>query len=204
MPKTMEMKMANEITISARGNDRKLSLAFIRSTNKAYAKMSTMLHQAACLAFFRAAQYGDVDSLNEMYRGMRVNDQSALRVWVAEHASFVDLENGEVRHWIKFSKDAFAIVKGREEHRKDMFTLENEEGEKQPLLSLKPFYDKDVKSKDALTLDVLIKTLAKSAKSVKDKSEKENIKLPADILSLVKSIENTTTKELEALSRVSK
>lgn len=192
-----------DITLGQRGHDGKLAMSFITSANHAYTKMSVMLHQAACLAFYRAAQYGDPDALNAFYGALRVNDQTALRVWVGQHSTYMDLENQEVRPWLKWNKDkGFALVKGKEEYRKDMFTIDSEETGKTMLLMLKPFYDKNVKDKDALTIEALITMLAKAAKSVKDKSTKENLKLPADVLNLVQSIENTTSKELEALARV--
>lgn len=197
------MSKNQNITLGQRGHDGKLSMQFIGTVNRAYAKLSVQLHQAACLAFYRAAQYGDPDALNAFYGALRVNDQTALRVWVGQHSTYMDLENQEVRPWLKWSKDkGFALVKGKEEYRKDMFTIDSEETGKTMLLMLKPFYDKNVKDKDALTIEALITMLAKAAKNVKDKSTKENLKLPADVLNLVQSIENCTAKELEALARV--
>lgn len=198
--------MSNKnITLGQRGNDGKLAMAFIGTVNRAYSKLSVQLHQAACLAFYRLAQYGCPDAMNALYGNLRVNDQTALRVWVGQHATYIDLENSEVRPWVKWSKDkGFAVVKDREQFRKDMFTIDSEETGKTMLLLLKPFYDKNVKDKDALTIEALITMLAKAAKNVKDKSTKENLKLPADVVNLVQSIENCTAKELAALERVNK
>lgn len=196
--------MSNKnLTLGQRGHDGKLSMQFIGTVNRSYAKLSVQLHQAACLAFYRAAQYGDPDALNMFYGALRVNDQTALRVWVGQHCTYMDLENQEVRPWIKWSKEkGFAIINEREAYRKDMFTIDSEETGKTMLLMLKPFYDKNVKDKDALTIEALITMLAKAAKNVKDKSTKEKLQLPADVLNLVQSIENCTAKELAALERV--
>jgi hypothetical protein len=193
----------SDITLGARGNDGKLSMAFISTVNKAYTKLSIQLHQAACVAFYRAAQFGDPDSLNAFHNNLRVNDQTALRVWVGQHSTYMDLEANEMRSWMKWNKEkGFHLVKGKEEFRKDLYTIDSEEEGKDMLLMFKPFYDKNVKDKDAITLEVLITMLQKAAKSVSDKSKKEDVKLPADILNLVTSINNTTTKELEALNRI--
>jgi len=196
--------MTNNISLNDRGHDGKLAMSFIGTVARAYAKLSIQLHQAACLAFYRAAQYGDPDALNAFYGALRVNDQTALRVWVGQHATYIDLDNNEVRPWIKFTKDkGFALIKGREEFRKDMFTLDmdNEDG-KQALLALKPFYDKNVKDKDALTLEALLTMLEKAADRVTKQAKEENIALPADILNLTTSIKNTTAKEKAALERI--
>lgn len=199
------MTKNQNITLGQRGHDGKLSMAFIGTVSRAYAKLSVQLHQAACLSFYRVAQYGDPDALNAFYNGLRVNDQTALRVWVGSHATFVDLTDSKVKPWLKWSKDkGFSVVKGTEPHRKDMFTIDSEEDGKTMLLMLKPFYDKDVKEKDALTLEDLINMLKSASEKVSKKSKDENVPLPNDIVNLLKSIDNATTKELEALERVNK
>lgn len=193
----------NEITLAQRSVDGKLSMAFVNTVNKAYTKVSVQLHQAACLTFFRAAQFGDCDGLNTFYNNLRVNDQTALRVWFGKHATYLDLEKGSVSPWIKWSKDkGFSIVKGTEMHRKDVFSIEGDEDGKQPLLALKPFYDKDVTTKDAITLEALFAMLQKTADSIQSKAKKENIPLPADMLNITTSMKNYASKELEALDRV--
>lgn len=193
----------NEITLTQRSVDGKLSMAFVNNVNKAYTKVSLQLHEAACLTFFRAAQFGDCDGLNKFYSNLRVNDQTALRVWFGKHATYLDLEKGAMSAWIKWNKEkGFSIVKGTESRRKDIFSLEGDEDGKQPLLSLKPFYDKDVTSKDAITLEALFAMLQKTADSIQSKAKKENINLPADMLNLTSSMKNYASKELEAIERI--
>lgn len=191
------------VTIGQMGHDGKKAMAFASSTVKAYNKLAIQLHQAACLTFYRAAQYGDCDSLNLFYAGLRVNDATALRVWIGTHSSFVDLENSSVRNWIKWTKDkGFTVVRGTLEHREDMFTIDEEEAGKTMLLALKPFYDKDVKEKDALTLEDILNMLAAAAKNAEKKAEKDGVALNADVSSLITSIKNCTAKELAAIERI--
>jgi len=191
------------VTLGQMGHDGKKAMSFASSTVKAYAKLAIQLHQAACLTFYRAAQYGDCDSLNLFYAGLRVNDATALRVWIGTHSSFVDLENSSVRNWIKWTKEkGFAIVKGTEAYRKDMFTIDEEEAGKTMLLALKPFYDKDVKEKDALTLEDILNMLAMAAKNAEKKAEKDGVSLNADVSNLITSIKNCTAKELAAIERI--
>ena len=191
------------LTIGQIGHDGKSAMAFASSTVKAYAKVAIQLHQAACITFFRAAEYGDCDSLNLFFAGLRVNDQTALRVWIGQHATYLDLSDNGVKPWIKWGKEkGFTIVKGTEAHRKGMFTVDEQVEGKTMLIGLKPFYDKNVKDKDALTLEDILNMLAKAAKSAEKKSKDDNVPLPADVLQLVTSIKNCTAKELAAIERI--
>lgn len=191
------------LTIGQMGHDGKAAMAFASTTVRAYAKLAIQLHQAACLTFYRAAQYGDCDSLNLFFAGLRVNDQTALRVWIGQHATYLDLTDSSVRPWIKWGKEkGFTIVKGTEAHRKDMFTIDEQVEGKTMLLALKPFYDKNVKDKDALTLEDILNMLASAAKNAKKKANNDGVTLPADVNNLLTSITNTTAKELAAIERI--
>lgn len=183
-------------------NDGKQLNKLVNTTVNAYKNVALKLHTTACAVFFHAAQYGECSALNKFYEGLRVNDQTALRVWFGAHTGYLSLETGSMKNWIAFSKDkGFYVVKGTEANRKDMFTLDEEVEGKQDLLKLKPFYDKDVKAKDSITLEALIAMLAKAADNVASKADKEGIALPADILTLTQSMKNTTAKELAAIER---
>lgn len=175
----------------------------VGSTIASYMKLSVKLHETACAVFLHAAEHGECSALNRFYDGLRVNDKTALRVWFGEHASFVDLANNEVRHWIKWKeKGGFFVVKGTADHRVGKFTIgEQVEGVDDCLL-WKPFFEKDVKDKANITLEELIKMLAKAADSVTKKADSEGIPLPADVLTLTTSIKNTTAKELAAIARI--
>jgi hypothetical protein len=184
-------------------HDGKQLVKLVNTTINSYKKLAARLHETAGAVFLHAAQYGEASAMNKFYAGLRVNDQTAFRVWVGEHSSFVDIGNGAVRHWIKFSaKDGFTMVKGVEAHRKDMFVIGEDADGKDDVLSWKPFYEKDVKDKDSITLEALIKMLEKAATSVTKKAADEGISLPADVLLLTTSIKNTTAKELAAIARI--
>lgn len=192
-------------TLTEIASDSKSLVSFVKGTLSAYNKVAKSLHETACASLFHVAQGNDPLPLNQFYNGLRVNDRTALRVWLGTHSTYVDLSDGTVKPWLRYTeKGGFALVKGCESHRKDMFTLgEHVEG-KTDLIGLKPFYEKNVKDKDAITLEALIAMLAKAAERVTKQANDEGINLPADVLTLTTSIKNTTTKELEALARVSK
>lgn len=189
--------------LSAIASGKKSLIAFVAVTLGDYSKVATQLHQSACMTFFHTAQYGDCDALNLFYQGLRVNDQTALRVWIGKHATYLHMVEGEettLRPWIKFSqKDGFTIVKGLEDKRKDLFTIDTNEEGKTMLLSLKPFYDKNVKDKDAITLEALITMLAKAGKRVKDMANKENVALTPGLKALINEIDRDTAKEMAAI-----
>lgn len=196
-----------KLTLNMIAADSKAIAKFNSDTLSSYSKTAVLLHQAACLNLFHTAEHGDCSQLNVFYQGLRVNDQTALRVWLGTHCSYVDLDNGEMRQWIKFTaKDGFRVVKGTLEKRQGMFTVEADEAVENDtrtvLMNLKPFYEKNVKDKDALTLEALLNILGKAAERVTKQAKEENIALPADILNLTQSTKNTVAKELAALERV--
>lgn len=186
-------------------NDGKQLTKMVTTTVTAYKKVAAQLHNTACAVMFHAAQYGECSALNKFYEGLRVNDQTALRVWLGAHSGFVDLNTGTTRNWISFTKkDGFRVVKGTESYRKDMYRLGDVEGDNEQttdLLALKPFYDKDVKDKDSVTIEALIAMIGKAAEKAEKQADKEGLALPADILKLTQSIRNTTSKELAAIER---
>ena len=195
--------MTKGLTLGQIGANGKSVMSFAASTIRAYSKLSVQLHQAACLTFYQAAQYGNCDALNVFYAGLRVNDATALRVWIGSHSSYVNLDDGSVKNWIKWnSKDGFSMVKGVEQFRKDMFTVDTEETGKTMLLSLKPFYDKDVKDAKAFTLEELLTMLAGAGKRAAKKATDEGIALPASVTALINEIDRETSTELAALKRV--
>lgn len=191
------------LTIGQIGLEGKTAMAFAASTVKAYAKLAIQLHQAACITFFRAAEYGDCDSLNLFFAGLRVNDQTALRVWIGQHSSYVNLDNQEVKNWIKWNaKDGFKIVNGVEAHRKGMFTIDEQVEGKTMLIGLKPFYDKNVKDKDAITLEELAAMFSAVAKRVKSKAESEGLTMPVELANLVNTVDREAAAITANLKRV--
>lgn len=201
------------LSLSAIAKDGKALNKLVSDTVKSYKAVGVSLHQTACALFYHVAEYGDVSQLNAFYQGLRVNDQTALRVWFGQHATYVDLDGGTVKAWIKFSvKDGFAVVKGKEDRRKGLFlvepsateeeAVENGDANKTILINLKPFFDKDVKAKDSLTLEELINMLGKAADRATKKATDEGIALPADILKLTTEIKAVTSKELANIERI--
>lgn len=191
------------LTLGETGHNGKAVMAFASATVKAYTKLAIQLHQAACLTFYQAAQYGNCDALNVFYAGLRVNDQTALRVWFGSHTSYVNLANQEVKNWIKFSaKDGFSIVKGVEEYRKDLFTVDEQVEGKTMLLGLEPFYNRNVKEAKAFTLEELLGLLSNAAKNASKKAESEGVVIPSNIATLIKNIDRETSAEIANLKRV--
>lgn len=192
-----------KLTLSQVADNKDALGALVVSTIKSYKALAITLHQTACATFWHTAQHGECHALNEFYNGLRVNDQTALRVWIGAHATYIDLADAKVKPWIKFSvKEGFSVIKGTQDMRKGMFLVEDVAEGKTTLITLKPFFEKNIKDKDALTLEELIKMLAKAADSVTKKAGDEGIALPADILTLTQSMKNTTAKELAAIERI--
>lgn len=198
--------MANKpvgLTLAQIANDAKATSSFVTTTINAYKKVAVSLHQAACIVFWHVAEGNDPKPLNDFYNGLRVNDQTALRVWFGQHTAFVDLANNTTRNWIKFSdKDKFTLVKGCEAHRKDMFTVGEVVEGRQDLLALKPFYEKNVKDKDAITLEALMNMLLKAAEGVTKKAGDEGIALDADTINITTSVKNFASKRIAELKAV--
>jgi len=195
--------MTNPVNLNEVANNGKTLKKFVGVTIANYAKVALSLHQAACMTFFHSAQYGDCDALNMFYRGLRVNDQTALRVWVGNNATFLADDN-TVKPWIKWTKETgFAVIKGLEDKRKNLFLVDAIEEGKTTLITLPAFYEKDVKDKDAITLEALIAMLGKAAKRVNDQATKEGLTLPVGVSNLVRTIERETNVEIAALKRVS-
>jgi hypothetical protein len=193
----------SKISLTEIANNAKALNKFVGSTIAGYKAVGVALHQSACAVLFHTAEHGDVFALNNLYQGLRVNDQTALRVWLGKHTSYVDLANGETRNWLKFSaKDGFSVVKGTAEHRNGIFIMEGKADGKTTLIDLAPFFDKDVKTKDAFTLEELLKMLGKAAERAENKAKAEGINLSADVLNIIQSTKNTTTKELADIARV--
>jgi hypothetical protein len=204
-----DITMANKpakapgLTLAEIANDSIALGKLVTTTITAYTKVAKSLHETACALLYHVAQGNDPSVLNRFYEGLRVNDRTALRVWFGQHTSFVDLNSNSTRNWIKWSeKKGFELVKGCEAYRKDMFLVTDHAEGKTTLIDLKPFYEKDVKDKDALTLETLVKMLQKAAEQVEKKSKNEGIALPADILTLLPSIKNVAAKELAAIERI--
>ena len=180
----------NDVNLNEIANNGKALNAYTTATIKAYGNLAVRLHTTACMVVFHALQYREASALNTFIKGLRVNDATALRVWIGKH-TLVPGEtdrnpNADPRTLIGHSKDkGFYVRKGMKSE--DAWTLED-------LLALDPFYNKNVQDKDAMTLDKLLAMLSKAAKNVGDKADENEINLPPAIAELVKTISTTVDK----------
>lgn len=163
----------NEITFETAPDKIK---SFIKNTIKSYQTVGFKLHAAACMAFYHAAEHGDPVYLNQLYAGLRVNDQTALRVWSGKHAT-VDLNedvesDANMYTWLGFKKDSgFFVKQGSENARKGRYSGEG-------LMALDSFLTKDVRDKDSLTLEALLGMIAQVEKRMAKKAETEGLDFP--------------------------
>lgn len=176
--------------------------AFAASVIAKYNVVAGELHAAACMTLFHVAEYGECHALNLFYKGLRVNDQTALRVWLGNNATYGEKDN--LRPWLKYTvADGFKVVKGTQDYRKDKFTLNDSVelviNDKANLIAVKPFYEKNVRDRDAITLEALIEILHSAASRVTKRAENEAIKLPAAIIKLTTEITATTEFQLEKI-----
>lgn len=177
----------NDINLHAIANDGKALNAYTAATIKAYGNLAVRLHTTAAMTVFHALQFREASALNTFVKGLRVNDATALKLWIAKHT----LCPGETERnpgvnpatFIGYSKDkGFFVRKGLKSE--DVFTLDD-------LIALDPFLNKNVQDKDAITLEKLLTMLAKAAHRVESQSADNDIQLPAEISDLINVIDRT-------------
>lgn len=177
----------NDINLNEIANNGKALTGYVMATIKAYGNLAIRLHTTAAMTVFHALQYREASALNSFTKGLRVNDLTALKVWIGKH-TLVPGEsernpNAAPATMIGYSKDkGFFVRKGLKSE--DAFTLDD-------LIALAPFYDKNVKDKDALTLEALLSMLAKAGKRVSTQAEDNDIALPPAITELIATIGKT-------------
>lgn len=177
--------------LNAIANDKEALKGYVAETILAYGALANRLHFTASMVVFHALQHREASYLNSFAKGLRVNDLTGLKLWIAKHT----LTPGESERnpgdkaatMIGYSKDkGFFVRKGIKSE--DAFSLDG-------LIALDPFYNKNVQDKDALTLAKLLEMLAKSAKRVGSGAEDNDIDLPPAIKELL----GTITKTVEAV-----
>jgi hypothetical protein len=187
----MGVREMNDINLNEIANNGKALNGYVQATIKAYGNLAIRLHTTAAMVVFHALQHREASALNTFGKGLRVNDLTALKVWIGKHT----LVPGETERnpgvnpatLIGYSKDkGFFVRKGLKSE--DAFTLDG-------LLALAPFYDKNVQDKDALTLEKLLAILASAAKSIDTKATNNDIMLPPAITELL----GTITKTVDAV-----
>lgn len=181
----------NDINLHEIATNGKALNGYVAATIKAYGNLAVRLHTTAAMVVFHSLQYRECSALNSFAKGLRVNDLTGLKLWIAKHT----LVPGESERnpgdkaatMIGYSKDkGFFVRKGIKSE--DAFTLDE-------LIALDPFYNKNVQDKDAMTLAKLLEMLAKSAKRVGSGAEDNDIALPPAIVELL----GTITKTVEAV-----
>lgn len=181
----------NDINLNEIANNGKALNGYVNATIKAYGNLAVRLHTTAAMVVFHALQFREASALNTFAKGLRVNDLTALKVWIGKHT----LCPGETDRnpaanpatMIGYSKDkGFFVRKGIKSE--DAWTLDG-------LLALDPFYNKNVQDKDAITLEKLLAILAAAAKSIDTKATNNDIMLPPAITELL----GTITKTVDAV-----
>lgn len=183
----LEIRQMNDINLHEIANNGKALNGYVMATIKAYGNLAIRLHTTAAMTVFHALQHREASSLNTFAKGLRVNDLTALKVWIGKH-TLVPGEsernpNAAPATMIGYSKDkGFFVRKGIKSE--DAFTLDD-------LIALDPFYNKNVKDKDALTLEALLVMLAKAGKRVESQATDNDIQLPPSITELIATIGKT-------------
>jgi hypothetical protein len=203
------MTNAKPLDLIAVANDAKAAGKYIKDTGNLYIKVSERLHISAVIATYHALQYRNADLLNSMYAFLRVNDQTALRVWIAKHftvpiegqempAPCFGFSSKEKEKGIARNKDGkpitgFTVAKA--DLGKDHWALPE-------IYAFNPFFTKDVKEKDALTLEQLLAMVENMSKKA-DKAEEEGVKVPADFTNWLKDGLSMATKTKAQIAAIS-
>jgi len=199
MEKVQNTVPGADLTVTA--SDNKKLGAFIASTIVKYNTMAVVLHQAACMTLFHVAEFGECHALNKFYRGLRVNDQTALRVWFGKHATYAD---GDVeKAWISFSQKSkedglpgFSMIKGKLEKSKDRYALSEVKG-KLNLLDLPSFQMQDVRDPSVMTYEKLLQIMVKAITKADAESDKTGIAIPADVKDKATALLAAATKAID-------
>lgn len=156
--------------------------AFIDNTITAYAKVGDYLHKAACVALFHAWKHGQPAMLNQLFKGLRVNDKAAFRLWIGKYSAVtVKQEDGSevIYNWAGFKEESGFIVKKASANYRALVDFEGIDVMTDNLL---PFWEIAVeRNPTALTLEALLKMIAGFKAKVEKKSTDEGLAIPRDI-----------------------
>lgn len=167
-------------------NDGKSLHSFVEGTIKQYRNLSVRLHETACIALFHTLQFREASALNAFSNGLRVNDATALRLWIKKHTlapGNTDFNpNEEAQTFIGWTKKkGFFVRKGLKSE--DAWELAN-------LLQVDPFFNKNVQDKDALDLVKLLKALKQAAGRATKQADENDIQLTRPLESILKELVN--------------
>ena len=173
--------------------------AYITETINMYNTVRGRLHSAASLAIHHAQQTGGAQLLNVLFEGLRINDQTALRVWFGKVATvntvLADGEEADIC-WLLYKKDTgFNVKKGSEGYRKDAKSWD-------ATLEMAPFYDKDVSDRTEPSLAAILNYLAGIQKTLEKKqlALPEGQVIPVAISNAIASLESVVTIEKARLN----
>ena len=203
--------MSNAINLFDVANNGKSLKRYVNGTLEKYNNAFVALHNAACMTVWHAAQFGECSHLNAFYNGLKVNDRTALRVWIGKHFP-VPVEGEEKPYiWLNYStspdangiatnKDGakikgFYVATKSEKHRKDVYSLDE-------LLAGPKFFDKNVKDKDAIDLPALLSMLAKAMERGEKQSDENGIALPDDLVNAMATVKEKAVKYMPSKSNL--
>ncbi len=200
--------MTKNLDLIAVANDAKAAGKYIKETGTLYAKVGERLHISAVMATFHALQFRNADLLNSLYSFLRVNDQTALRVWIG-HNFVVPVEGQELpASCFGFStKDkANGIAKNKDGKPIAGFTVAKGDVGKDvwdcpTIFAMPSFLNKNVKDKDAITLEALLAMIESISKKA-DKAEEEGVRVPSDFTNWLKDGLSMATKTKASLDNV--
>ena len=159
--------MSNTVTTFTFETEGKKVSSFVKRTLASYKKTRQQLHYAACMAAFLMQEHGQNGPFCALFQGLSINDQTALKAWIAKHAKIeVTDDDGNVteKPWVAFKKDKlFYPVKGMEEFRKGNMTADE-------WLATAPFFEKDVTTKANMNLIKLLEYIEKMDKTATKKA----------------------------------
>jgi hypothetical protein len=173
---------------------------YIKDTFTLYAKVGDRLHTAAAYALHQAATFGQTGPMNDLFKGLRENDRTALRMWIGAHATYVQVsddpeKDDKIVAFVRYMKDdGFKMLKGADRHIvKADFTLEN-------TLNLPSFLDEKIqKEGKAISLEDLLKLAAGFKKNFEKRAESKEVDVPNDlgVIAALAALEAVATRDLE-------
>lgn len=189
---------AKETDFNAIAHSGKALRIYVRTTGEMLSRIGTRLHHTACMAVFHAAEYGDPAYLNQMFTFLKVNDQTALKRWLADNFIFTN-DEGEEANWLSFTnrkgKDdkpiGFYVVKETEPFRKGTYDLEK-------LFAMESFQNVDVSKPKVYDLNALIEALVKAIDTTDKRAEKNDVVLPDGLATILTNTKRDLAKYIVA------
>lgn len=179
--------------------------AMIDTVMASYDGVAKELHVIAAMTFYHAWKTGGTQPLNRFYSRLRVNDKTALRIWLGVHSTIVTpayiddsgLDVAETSYrWLAYDKekDAISVKKGSASMRAKV-----DFGDGEPILKFESFWNVKVDApKPPLSMEQLIKMIAGFKKKADGKAETEGLAIPRDIEIQLAALETVAGRFLPA------